>query len=142
MSDDHTDGDLTPKMHKFSMAIVEGDSQSAAYRGAYDATNMKDEAVAVEASRLMRDPRIKGRIDELRSRLQRALGVSRATLLRELDEVKDLARERRDVKSLLAVTMSKARLLGFLDNPAKPTSDSQREALGVFGAYDLDGNAE
>ena len=141
MNDDHA-GTLTAKMHRFALAIVEGDNQSAAYRAAYEATAMSDDAVAVEASRLMRDPRIKARIDELRSRLQRSLGVSRATLLRELDEVKDLARERRDVKTLLALIMSKARLLGFLDHPAKPTSPSQREALGAFGAFDLNGEGE
>ena len=103
---------------------------------------MSEEAVAVEASRLMQDARIKARIEELYANLQRALGVSRGTLLRELEEIWKLARERGDIKTLLAVTNSRARLLGFFDQPAKPSSPSQRAALGVFAGCDLGGEGE
>jgi hypothetical protein len=133
---------LTAKMERFALAIVEGDNQSDAYRFAYSAQTMTDDSIAVEASRLVRDPRIQRRIAELRATLQRALGISRATLLRELDDVKELARSRGDVKALLNVVMSKARLLGFLENPLKPKSPSEIQASSAFGIFDLSGKAE
>jgi hypothetical protein len=142
MNDDSAGRDLTPKQSRFCLAIVEGDGQSEAYRGAYDASAMANEAVATEASRLMRDPRIKARVDELRRNLQRSLGLSRATLLRELEEVQALARQSGDLKTMLAATAAKTRLLGFHDHVAKPTSPSQREAIAAFGIFELDGGTE
>ena len=133
--------ELSPKMERFCLSIVEGDGASEAYKSAYATTNMADDTIAVEASRLLRDPRVRSRIEELRISLQRSLGISRATLLREIDEARDLARVNGDVKTVLSAIMSKARLLGFLDHTAKPTSQSEREAAGVFGA-DLNGKAE
>ena len=140
-----TDGKLarhmTPKQHKFCLGIVEGEGPSEAYRAAYAASSMSDDSVAVEASRLLRDPRVHARIEELRTSLQRSLGVSRATLLREIDEVRELAKNAGDNRSALAATMSKARILGFLDSPPKPTSPSEREASSIFGA-ELTGKGE
>ncbi len=132
---------LTPKKQRFCLCIVEGDGPSEAYKAAYAAANMSDESIAVEASRLLRDHRIRQRIEELRVSLQRSLGISRATLLRELDEVRELAKAGGDVKTVLSATMNKARLLGFLDHPVKPVSPSEREASRIFGA-DLNGTAE
>jgi phage terminase small subunit len=140
-SDRTRDQDLTPKMHRFCLSIVEGDGASEAYRAAYATRSMSDESVAVEASRLLRDQRVRQRIDELRVSLQRSLGISRATLLRELDEVRDLAKVNGDVKTVLSATMGKARLLGFLDHPVKPISPSERDASRIFGP-DLNGTAE
>jgi phage terminase small subunit len=133
--------ELSPKMQKFCLSIVEGDGPSEAYKAAYAASTMSDDSIAVEASRLLRDPRVRARIEELRTSLQRSLGVSRATLLREIDEARELAKTSGDVKTILAATMSKARLLGFLESPVKPMSPSERQAASVFGA-ELTGKAE
>jgi phage terminase small subunit len=133
-SDDPANTSLTPKMHRFCMNVVEGDGPSEAYKAAYVADNMSPEAVAVEASRLLRDPRVRERIDELRSSLQRSLGISRATLLRELDEVREVAKTNGDVKAALSATMAKAKLLGFLDHAIKPMSSSEIESSRLFGA--------
>src|SRR5262245_30335424 len=94
--------ELSPKMHRFCLSIVEGDGPSEAYKAAYAASGMTDDSVAVEASRLLRDPRVHARIEELRTSLQRALGVSRATLLREIDEVRELAKSNGDVRTVLS----------------------------------------
>jgi hypothetical protein len=102
---------------------------------------MSDEAIAVEASRLVRDPRVRARVEELRRSLQCSLGLSRATLLRELEEVQALAREKNDLRIMLAAIAAKGKLLGFHDHVARPTSPSQREAMAAFGIFDLDGGA-
>jgi phage terminase small subunit len=62
MASDH----LTPKQEKFAQRLVETDKPSESYRFAYDAENMSDEAVAVEACRLQDNPNVALRIEELR----------------------------------------------------------------------------
>jgi hypothetical protein len=127
-------------MHRFCIAVVEGSSLSAAYREAYDARDMNDGAVAVEATRLARRAMVHARIEELRLGLQRSLGYTRATLLRELEEAQQLARQGNDARALLNIVATKARLLGFLDHPAKPKSERQRQPLdfgsALFGDED------
>jgi hypothetical protein len=55
---------LSPKEERFCLAIVEGLSQSDAYRKAYK-SKAKARTIHVEASRLMAQPQIAARIDEL-----------------------------------------------------------------------------
>lgn len=57
---------LTPKQEKFVQRLVETDRPSESYRHAFDAENMSDEAVAVEACRLQKHPNVALRIDHLR----------------------------------------------------------------------------
>lgn len=49
---------LTSKQDGFARYVAEGETFSAAYRKAYNAENMSDDAVKVEASRLMNNPNI------------------------------------------------------------------------------------
>lgn len=58
---------LTPKQEKFVRGIIEGKSQADAYRSAYSAKNMSDNAIYREASLLMSSPKITQRLNELRN---------------------------------------------------------------------------
>lgn len=57
---------LTAKQEQFAKGIAEGMTQSDAYRAAYDAKKMSDNAVYREASLLMGNPKITQRLQELR----------------------------------------------------------------------------
>jgi len=57
---------LTEQQEKYCVNIVSGMSQTAAYKDAYDAKDMKIESIYVEASKLMDNPKITLRIEELR----------------------------------------------------------------------------
>lgn len=57
---------LTAKQEHFALSIVEGRTQSAAYREAYDAVGMQDTTVWTEASKLMRHPQVSQRVEELK----------------------------------------------------------------------------
>jgi phage terminase small subunit len=57
---------LTAKQEKFAQKLVEIDNASEAYRQSYDARNMSDEAVRVEAHRLQQNPNVALRIEKLR----------------------------------------------------------------------------
>lgn len=60
---------LTEKQERFALNIVEGMNQADAYRSAYSAKKMSDNAIYREASLLMSNPKIAQRIQELRERL-------------------------------------------------------------------------
>lgn len=60
---------LTPKQEKFVQGIIDGLSQADAYRSAYSAKNMSDNAIYREASLLMDHPKIAQRIKEIRGQI-------------------------------------------------------------------------
>ena len=60
---------LTGKQEEFAKNIVQGMNQADAYRSAYDAEEMSDNAIYVEASRLIDNPKVALRIKELRDSL-------------------------------------------------------------------------
>ena len=60
---------LTPKQEKFVQNLIKGMSQREAYKNSYDAENMSDEAIDVEACRLFNSPNISLRYQELQDKL-------------------------------------------------------------------------
>ena len=56
---------LTEKQEKFCLNIVSGMNQSDAYRNSYD-NNMTDKQIWEEASKLINNPKVHQRIEELR----------------------------------------------------------------------------
>lgn len=60
---------LTAKQEAFAQAIADGLDQASAYRAAYDAENMSDPAIYVEASRIMDNPKVALRVKELKDAL-------------------------------------------------------------------------
>ena len=63
---------LTAKQERFCQAIIEGMTQADAYRTAYNSKKATDKTVQESASRLMADPKISARVNELRERLTSA----------------------------------------------------------------------
>ena len=57
---------LTEKQEKFVQGIISGLNQADAYRNAYNASKMSDNAIYREASLLMSTPKVAQRIKELR----------------------------------------------------------------------------
>ncbi len=86
---------LTAKQEAFAEAVVSGLSLSAAYRQAYDAKGMSDEAVRVEASRLLIHPNVSLRVKSLnveKEEQRRMLAVNRAErVLQRLEKLADTA---------------------------------------------------
>ena len=61
---------LTPKQEKFACCIADGMTQADAYRAAYDAEKMKPDSVYHSACKLMANPQITQRVQELRGKLE------------------------------------------------------------------------
>lgn len=66
---------LTPKQEKFAQCIADGMSQADAYRESFKVRpTTKPESIYVEASKLMANPNVSQRVDDLKSMLtQKAL---------------------------------------------------------------------
>lgn len=76
---------LTPKQEKFCQCIVAGKSQSDAYRKAYAAKRMKDKTIHERASVLMRDNKIKTRIQALMQPVLAKVQVTREQWLTKME---------------------------------------------------------
>lgn len=65
---------ITPKQHIFVLHFAtNGENASKAYRAAYDCSNMSDEAINVEASRLLKNPKIALWIEYFRKNTQQVV---------------------------------------------------------------------
>lgn len=62
--------DLTPKQEMFIQNVLSGMSLSDAYRNSYNADNMSDDAIRVEAHRVFNNPNVSLRYKELISELK------------------------------------------------------------------------
>jgi phage terminase small subunit len=74
-------GKLTSKQEAFCQAIADAKNQSDAYRLAYNAANMKADTINKKAYELMNDGQITARIQELRSKLQERVLITREDVL-------------------------------------------------------------
>lgn len=75
---------LTPKQERFAQLYVELGTAAEAYRRAYDSEG-KPEGVQVSASRLLADPKVSLRVEELRERL------AELAIWKRLDSLETLA---------------------------------------------------
>ena len=87
---------LTSKQEAFAEAVVSGKSLTAAYKAAYEAQGMSEEAVRVEASRLLIHPNVSLRVKSLnleKEDQRRMLAVNRAErVLERLEKLADNAK--------------------------------------------------
>jgi len=61
---------LTAKQEAFCQGIADGLGQADSYRAAYDAEDMKENSIYVNASKLMKNAKVTQRIAELKSQVQ------------------------------------------------------------------------
>ena len=83
---------LTPKREKFVQNLIAGMSQREAYRGAYDASRMKEATIDRRASELAQNGEIRARLAELQKEF-----ADRALYTRE-EAVSDLRWMQREAK--------------------------------------------
>lgn len=90
---------LTPKQEKFAQLCVALCNQSAAYRQAYDCTNMKWNTIAPEASKLAAHPEVAARIRQLQDEAAAASAVP--TLAARIAELRLM--ETADVNEIISM---------------------------------------
>lgn len=75
---------LTPKQEAFVRAYLKTGNASEAYRQAYDATNMSNEAIWVEASQLLSHPKVSLRLKSVQDKAAEKAALSKAWVLERL----------------------------------------------------------
>lgn len=107
---------LTIKREAFACAFVETSNASEAYRRSYNAGKMSAQAIAVEASLLLKNPEVAQRVAELKQEAAERNKITVDDLLAELEEARTVANAegKPQASAMVAATMGKAKLLGFL----------------------------
>jgi phage terminase small subunit len=111
--------DLTPKQEAFARVYVEVGNASEAYRQAYDAENMSQEAIWVEACRTLANPNVSLKVMELQKAASERTLVTVESLTRELNEDRELARKLENPSAAVSAVMGKAKLHGLITDKTK-----------------------
>ena len=104
---------LTLKQEAFCQAYIETGNASEAYRKAFDASRMKPETVNRSAFDLLQNPKITARLEEIRAEHAKRHEITVDTLLDELEEARQLARDTINPAAMVAATMGKSKITGF-----------------------------
>jgi len=120
---------LTAKQEQFAQNIAKGMTQADAYRNAYNAGTMSDNAIYVSASRLLDDAKIKLRVDALKSALAKKELWTREQSVKGLIAAYDIANEDRNTSGMVNSVKELNAMHGF-NAPAKV--DLGESLLEVF----------
>jgi len=104
---------LTPKQEQFCQQCAKGESQSDAYRFAYNAENMTNKQVWEEASKLASNPKVSQRLFELHEAARERTLVSVESITKELNESRALAIEQDNPAEMTKASMAKAKIHGL-----------------------------
>lgn len=104
---------LTPKQEQFAQKVLQGETQSDAYRFAYNAKNMSDKTIWEEASVVAANPKVAARLFEGQKAAQERNLVTVESITRELDESRALAIEQDLAGEMTKATMAKAKIHGL-----------------------------
>ena len=107
---------LTIKQERFCMVYVETGNASEAYRQAYNAENMSNEAIGVEACRLLDHPSVALKVKELKSGHIKRHELTIDDLVKQLEEARQVALtlENPQCSAAISATMGTAKLLGLI----------------------------
>jgi phage terminase small subunit len=103
---------LTPKQEQFAQAYVESGYASTAYKRAYKADNMRESAVYTEASRLLDNPKVAARVQEIQDQHKRHWVVDRDKLTEMFMQAYELAVQKGDPAGITAAADKLGRLHG------------------------------
>lgn len=124
---------LTQKQEAFALKVVELGNQSEAYREAYNAEKMSNEAIWVEACRTLALPKVALRVFQLREKAAERTLVTVESLTIELEEARELAMTTEQASAATGATMGKAKLAGLLVDKKETSGE-----LKIVMASDVD----
>ena len=110
---------LTGKQLGFTESVLDGCSQADAYRDNYNCTNMSIQAIYVEASRLMDNPKVALQIADGRQAIQAARLWTRQQALFEAETNLEMARDSHQMGAANQALKIAVELSG-LSNPKIP----------------------
>jgi phage terminase small subunit len=112
---------MTPKQEAFARAYVETGNASEAYRQAYDAENMKPEAIKVNACKLLKHANVALTVAQLQAEHQERHNITIDSITAMLKEDRELARENAQSSAAVSAVMGLAKLHGLIIDRAEHT---------------------
>jgi len=107
------DKGLTQKQEKFVQGLIKGKSQREAYKTAYNAKNMSDNSIDVNASKLLKSTKVTLRYEQLRSKVVKRTEEKAIITAEEIiREIANIAKD--DIKNYLDFSMKNV-IVGFND---------------------------
>lgn len=106
--------DLTPKQEAFAQAVASGKSQSDAYRVAYTVReSTKPDTVNQSASRIMADPKVSARVEQLRQPIAEAAQITLASHLERLRALSAAAEAGNQYSAAIAAEVARGKASGL-----------------------------
>lgn len=106
---------LTPKQEKFCYSYIELGNATKAYIKIYDVDwrDEKKDWVNVEASRLLANPKIAQRLEEIRAEIKTQVLSGLDQILFELEQARMIAHNNKNTKEMVRAILAKAKVLGL-----------------------------
>jgi phage terminase small subunit len=106
---------LTEKQEKFAQEYIRCKNASQAYRNSYNAGTMSDNVINVKACEVLKNGNVAVRVNELRGEIKERHNISVDSLIKELEEARQIALSAATPQTGAAVTatMGKAKLTGL-----------------------------
>lgn len=105
---------LTIKRERFAQVYVLKGNATQAYLEVFAKPGTKRTSAQAESTKLLRDPLIAARVEELRDKARKVADLKIEDLMAELDENRDLALREKQPAAATMATMGKAKVGGFL----------------------------
>lgn len=122
--------DLTPKREAFVIAFHELGNQAEAYRRAYCAKNMSDNAIYVEACRLLQDPRVALRLQELQKQGEEQHQVTVGSITDMLTKAYEKGEgDPKGASAMVTAAMGLAKLHGHIVDKKEVTRKNEKSDL-------------
>jgi phage terminase small subunit len=113
---------LTPKQERFAQLVAEGKTQADAYRGAFDTKpTTKPETIQNSAYKLMNDPVISARVDELRKPIIEAVGITLESHLKDLMTLRNLAVKNNQINAAITAEIARGKAAGVSTDRVEAT---------------------
>lgn len=109
---------LTANQEAFCVELAKTGDASGAYRKAYRAEGMSQNAIAVEAFKLQSNPKITQRLSVLRSDVRRASAVTLEQHVADLLTIREEARAARQFSAAITAEVSRGKVSGLYSDGA------------------------
>ncbi|QPB42213.1 terminase small subunit [Rodentibacter haemolyticus] len=125
-------GKLTPKQEKFCQLYIELGNASEAYRQAYDCSKMTTKTINEEAVKLLNNPKITPRVEELQNEHKQRHNLTVDQVISDLIEYRDICMGRKPLKLTTVVKNNQEGTANAVD-----TECFVFEASGANKAFEL-----
>jgi len=131
----NTNTEPTIKQARFAEKYVEHGNAARAYREAgYECSKWADNTVYVEACRLLKNPKVTAKIDQLQRTARRKHNITLDGLTEQYERVMQMAEQKGDTSTMKAALDSLAKLHGvWVDKSEnRDVTDQHTEAIREF----------